>query len=110
MSMHNYRIYKDKWEHFLLICDRDNLSYEVVPDKIEGQNFTGIKMDIPRGRFNELLEDIECEVQRAKCLAKAPVISARTYFNPKKLNRLLDWYGYRSFRILKRDEDRILGL
>lgn len=106
--MRRYRIYKNKWTYFVFVCNRDGLTYEVDPGGDNGKNFITVLMDIPRGRFQELLEDIDCEIQRDGCKAKAPVISARTFFNPKKFNRLLDWYGFRSFRLLKRDENKIL--
>ena len=105
-----YRIYKDKWEYFLFICDRDSLSFEEMPQRMKKQSFTEVMMDIPRSRFKEILEDIECEEHRAMHLAKAPFMSARTYCNPAKLNRLLDWYGFSASRILPKDEDSLLGL
>lgn len=107
--MSKYRIPKNRWHYFLFICDRDNLTYETLSDNEEEQDFTEVQMDIPEIRFQEILEDIDCEIQRAKYKAKAPVFSARTFHNPKKLHRLLDWYGYRSSRILERDEKKVFG-
>ena len=107
--MSKYRIFKNKWKYFLLICERDNLSYEKTLGNNKEQDFTEVQMDISKSQFKEILEDIDCEIQRAKDKSKAPVISARTYHNPEKLQRLLDWYGCRSFRVLKRDEKKVFG-
>lgn len=102
--MSNHRIYKDKWEYFVFVCNRDSLAYEIVRN--DENNYIEVRMEISKSRFGELLEDIDCEAQRRSYKCPAPVISARTLNDPDKLHRLMEFYGSHSFRMLRRDVER----
>ncbi|MCM1178662.1 MAG: hypothetical protein NC347_00260 [Clostridium sp.] len=102
--MRTYRIYKNKLAEFKFVCKRDGLEYEICLEN-DGLNFFEAKMDISRGRFKELIDDIDCEIQRkTSSHPEAPVISYRTMMQPQKFARLIG--GQRIFRSLHRDQKK----
>lgn len=106
MEKHTYRVYKNKWTFFVFVCQRDHLTYEKGPET--NLNYREVYMDISRQRFNELLEDMECEAQRSSYQCKAPVVSARTMKNPEKLRKIMALYNSHSIRILRKDVKKLV--
>ena len=99
--MRTYRIYRNKVRLFKLVCKRDSLQYEICPDT--DMNYVEVRMDISRSRFRELLDDVDCEIQReTSSRPEVPVISFRTMMQPEKFKRLVA--GHRVFRSLSRDK------
>ncbi|MBE5924781.1 MAG: hypothetical protein E7271_10035 [Lachnospiraceae bacterium] len=100
---HVYRIYENKLKYFEFVCHREQVPYELYPN--EGMNYRKISMDISRSKFEEILDDIDCEIQRENSKhPEIPVISFRTMMQPKKFQRLVAGRGV--FRPLSRDKEK----
>ena len=110
--MKRNRIFDDKYEFFQKVCQRDSVNYDVLTHRDDYYEVS-FQPEITNSRFKELLEDIECEVQRSNYKFDRPVFSARTLCMPEKFSRLirnetnLKGRPQRTFSILEGDERRI---
>ena len=101
-----FRIYKDVFHFFDSICQRDGIEYKRVN---ENYNYIEVDINVPRGRFKEIIEDIQCEKQRAGYRVDRPVYSARTLSNIEKFNRLRSLEPHKiGFSILNKDLNKLL--
>lgn len=106
--MAHYRVYNNKIEVFEDICKRDNLQYDII-EIGRNLNFKEVSMEISRSRFRELLDDVDCEIQRSNSKhPEIPVISFRTMLKPKKFNKIVSEYPV--FRTLSRDKTKFANI
>lgn len=89
------------WPYVKHVFDRDNIHYLYDPNTGE------MNASVSSRRMKEALEDAFCEKQSQEYYdGNIPVYSLRTLKNRKKLKRLQEFYGRRSYVILKKDEQR----
>ena len=113
--MREYRIYKDKYKYFTKICDRDDIDYKVAQNNADDEkNYLVINFTKPirDSEFQDILDDIKCEMQRERCKNKRPVITLKTFINPSKFKRIMEYeknngYTSKSFSFLKGEENKI---
>lgn len=95
------RIGEKMWPYLQKVLDRDNIHYLYDPNTGE------MNANVSARRMKEALEDAFCEKQSQEYYGgNVPVYSLRTLKNRKKLKRLQEFYGRRSYVILKKDERR----
>lgn len=80
ISRYNINIVKE-------ICQRDNISYKVMPSSNDRDYL--LDMAISRARFRELLDDVMCEQKRKRTQTSTPYVTAKTIYNPEKFQKVL---------------------
>jgi hypothetical protein len=99
-----YNVFKGKKDLVERIFQRDEIPYEIFPDPKRDGAFI-LEADIGRGRWEEILEDVACEIQRGD--SPIPVYGRRTMANPKKFARLRELNKTGCFFLLKKAEEDI---
>ncbi|MCD8110012.1 MAG: hypothetical protein LUE14_07925 [Clostridiales bacterium] len=100
MNQKKYEVPRDMMTYLEIVLKRDAVEYK----KEETNGKTFVLSDVGEEEFEILLEDAECEAQRATYETGIPVYSYRTLTNPEKWRRLRKLNGMNGCHILKRDE------
>ena len=101
--MKKYYVPAGKKEYLAKVLERDLIPYHFF--KIDDRQYINVSLSCRQYRV--MLEDAECEYERAMHKSNVPVYSFRTLMNPEKFHRLKQLNkNYHGFGILSRDVER----
>lgn len=101
--MKKYFVPEGKKKYLIIVLKRDLIPYEFF--EVDGRQYVSVPLSCRQYRV--MLEDAECECERARHQSNIPIYSFRTLMNQKKFHRLCQINkAYHGFGILSKDVER----
>lgn len=96
-------IEKDKLEYAKHVIERDKLDVKIEDTGLCRELIPLVSKTMSRKDMDNFNDDILCEQQRQQSVDKKPVLALSDIQNGK-MEYILEYYGFKCFRLLKKDQ------